>query len=163
DKTGTLTHGVLTVTDVLPLAGVDRATVLETAVRLAARSTHPVDRAIVAHVRAGEARRPGEASSVQAFPGLGLTGVVAGEPAALGSPRFCESRGWLTEAVAAPTAAARTRGLQVVLVARGGRALGLITLGDALRTQAQAAIAELRAAGIRHVALLSGDHAEAAG
>ena len=163
DKTGTLTHGVLTVTDVLPLGGVDRATVLETAGRLAARSTHPVDRAIVAHLRAGADRRLGEASNVQAFPGLGLTGVVDGEPAALGSPRFFESRGWLTDAVAAPTTEARTRGLQVVLVARAGRALGLITLGDELRTQAQAAITELRAAGIRHVALLSGDHAEAAG
>jgi Cd2+/Zn2+-exporting ATPase len=164
DKTGTLTHGVLAVADVVPLAGVDRATVLETAGRIAARSTHPVDRAILAHVKAGtDGGRVAEASSVQAFPGLGLTGVIEGEPAALGSPRFFESRGWLSEALAAPTAEARARGLQVVLVARGGRALGVITLGDELRTHAQAAIAELRAAGVRHVALLSGDHAAAAG
>jgi len=162
DKTGTLTHGVLTVTDVVPLAGVDRAAVLETAGRIAARSTHPVDRAIVAHVRAGGDGRPGEASNVLAFPGLGLTAVVDGDPAAVGSPRFFASRGWFTDALAAPTAEARARGLQVVLVARGGRALGLITLGDELRTHAQAAIAELRAAGVRQVALLSGDHAEAA-
>ena len=89
--------------------------------------------------------------------------MIDGEPAALGSPRFFESRGWLADALRGPIADATGGGLQVVLVARGGRAIGLITLGDELRTHAQEAIAELRAAGVRHVALLSGDHAEAAG
>ena len=164
DKTGTLTHGVLDVTEVIGLDGADSSGVLRTAAAVAARSSHPVDRAIVAH--AGRAALPPAPPSVvrgvHATPGLGLTAAVDGEPVALGSPRFFAGRGLLTPALAARAEAATAAGQQVVLVARGGRAIGLVTLGDDLRTHAREAIAELRAAGVRHVAMLSGDHAPAA-
>ncbi|MFI5077993.1 MAG: HAD-IC family P-type ATPase, partial [Vicinamibacteria bacterium] len=68
----------------------------------------------------------------------------------------------LTGELETQAAAATARGLQVVLGARDAEALGLVTLGDELRTHARDAIAELRAAGVRHVAMLSGDHAPAA-
>jgi Cd2+/Zn2+-exporting ATPase len=165
DKTGTLTHGALSVVDVVGLDGVDARAVLESAAAVAARSAHPVDRAIAAHARhAGVAA--GDAAGVEASPGLGIAADVGGVPVVLGSPRHFESRGLMTAALGAAVAAAVGRGLQVVLVARAGRAIGLVTLGDELKTHAREAIAEIRAAGVRHVAMLSGDHrlaAEAAG
>jgi len=161
DKTGTLTHGVLSVVDVTPLDAGTAEAVLETASAVAARSSHPVDRAITAYAR-GRAVAPAEASAVQAIAGLGLAGEIGGTPILLGSPRLFEARGLMTDALAAHAAAATARGLQVVLVARDGRAIGLVSLGDELKTHAQAAIAELRAVGVRHVAVLSGDHAPAA-
>jgi len=161
DKTGTLTHGVLSVVDVQPVDGVEAATVLATAAAVAARSPHPVDRAIAAHARhAGTATL--EAMAVQAMPGLGIAAQVGGIAVELGSPRHFAARGWLTGALEAQVAAATARGLQVVLVARDAQAIGLVTLGDELKTHAREAIAELRAAGVRHVAVLSGDHAPAA-
>jgi Cd2+/Zn2+-exporting ATPase len=169
DKTGTLTHGVLDVVDVIALDGGDAAGVLRTAAAVASRSSHPVDRAIAAH--AGHAARAASTQSseaapmvrsLHATPGLGLTADVDGEAVALGSPRFFAARGLLTPALSARAEAATAAGQQVVLVARGGRAIGLIALGDELKTHARDAIAELRAAGVRHVAMLSGDHAPAA-
>jgi Cd2+/Zn2+-exporting ATPase len=161
DKTGTLTRGVLSVVDVRPVDGVDAGTVLATAAAVAARSPHPVDRAIAAHARhAGTATL--EAMAVRAMPGLGIAAQVGGVAVSLGSPRLFAARGWLTGPLAADAAAATARGLQVVLVARDAQAIGLVTLGDELKTHARDAIAELRAAGIRHVAMLSGDHAPAA-
>ncbi len=161
DKTGTLTHGVLSVVDVRPIDGVEASTVLATAAAVAARSPHPVDRAIAAHARhAGTATL--EAMAVQAMPGLGIAAQVGGVAVELGSPRHFAARGWLTGALEAQAAAATARGLQVVLVARDAQAIGLVTLGDELKTHARDAIAELRAAGVRHVAMLSGDHAPAA-
>ena len=134
---------------------------LATAAAVAARSPHPVDRAIAAHARhAGTATL--EAMAVQAMPGLGIAAQVGGVAVELGSPRHFAARGWLTGALEAQADAATARGLQVVLVARDAQAIGLVTLGDELKTHARDAIAELRAAGIRHVAMLSGDHAPAA-
>jgi Cd2+/Zn2+-exporting ATPase len=161
DKTGTLTHGVLSVVDVAPLDAGTADAVLRTAAGVSARSSHPVDRAIAAYARA-QGSGLAEASNVQAIAGLGLAGEIDGVPVLLGSPRLFESRGLLTGPLSARAAAATAGGLQVVLVARGGRAIGLVSLGDELKTHAQAAIAELRAAGVRHVAVLSGDHAPAA-
>ena len=146
DKTGTLTHGLLSVVDVRPIDGVEAGTVLATAAAVAARSPHPVDRAIAAHARhAGAATL--EAMAVQAMPGLGIAAQVGGVAVELGSPRHFASRGWLTDALEAQVAAATARGLQVVLVARDAQAIGLVTLGDELKTHAREAIAELRAAG----------------
>jgi Zn2+/Cd2+-exporting ATPase len=161
DKTGTLTHGILSVVDVVPIDGVDAASVLATAAAVAARSPHPVDRAIASHAR--HAGLPAlEAIAVQAMPGLGIAATVGGVGVELGSPRHFAARGWLTGALEVRVAAATAAGLQVVLVARDGQAIGLVTLGDELKTHAREAVAELRAAGVRHVAMLSGDHAPAA-
>jgi Cd2+/Zn2+-exporting ATPase len=161
DKTGTLTHGVLGVVDVIPLGGEDSRTVVEAAAAVAQRSSHPVDRAIAAHARhAGLA--PREASAVQAMPGQGVSGIVDGVAVVLGSPRYAASRGWTRSELDPHVAAATARGLQVVVVVRDERAAGVITLGDELRTHAREAVAELRAAGVRHVAMLSGDQAPAA-
>jgi Cd2+/Zn2+-exporting ATPase len=165
DKTGTLTEGALSVVGVVPLEGEDAATVLEMAAAVASRSAHPADRAIAAHARQAGVALP-DAAGVQAAPGLGIAAEIDGLPVVLGSPRHFESRGLMTAALGRAVAEAVGRGLQVVLVSRDGRAIGLVTLGDELKTHAREAIAELRAAGVRHVAMLSGDHqlaAEAAG
>jgi Cd2+/Zn2+-exporting ATPase len=180
DKTGTLTRGVLAVVDVVAVDGgadgaadaagghadgTDATTILSLAAAVAARSAHPVDRAIAAHARhAGGAPHValGPATDVQAMPGLGIAGDVAGVRVELGSPRHFAARGWLTPSLAAAADAATAQGLQVVLVARAGQGIGLVTLGDELKTHARDAVAELRASGVRHIAMLSGDHAPAA-
>ncbi len=168
DKTGTLTHGVLGVVDVVAIDGVATADVLSAAAAVSARSSHPVDRAIAGHARhAAHGRVAGHAAlkaaeNVQARPGLGIAGDVAGDRVELGSPRHFAGRGWVPPSLAARADAATAQGLQVVLVARNGQAIGLVTLGDELKTHARDAVAELRASGVRHVAMLSGDHAPAA-
>ena len=162
DKTGTLTHGVLSVVDVRPIDGVEASTVLATAAAVAARSPHPVDRAIAAHARhAGTATL--EAMAVQAMPGLGIAAQVGGVAVELGSPRHFAARGWLTRCARGRRPPRRRRaGCRSSSSRATRRRSAWSTLGDELKTHARDAIAELRAAGIRHVAMLSGDHAPAA-
>lgn len=95
DKTGTLTRNAPAVVDIATAPGVRRDQVLAVAAALEARSEHPLARAVLAAVD-----RPGDAESVEAVPGAGLTGTVAGLPARLGRPGWILA-GPLHEAVTA--------------------------------------------------------------
>ena len=161
DKTGTLTHGVLTVAEVQPADGVEESAMLPTAAAIAARSTHPIDRAVAAHAR-HHGIEGGTATATRALPGQGIEALVDDEPALLGSARLFESRGLLDDRLRHRIEALESRGMQVVLVARGGKTLGLIGLSDEVRVNGREAVAALKAAGIAHVALLTGDHARSA-
>jgi Cd2+/Zn2+-exporting ATPase len=175
DKTGTLTEGTLRVARVEPLAGASVTAVLAAAAALAARSGHPVDRAIAEHARdSGVEIEPLE--SVRAHPGLGLEGTSARsressrspeglrslDSTLLGSIRLFTERGLTTPDVDARVADMRAQGMAVVLVARGEEVLGVIGLTDTVRTHGPEAVAALREAGMLHVALLTGDHAGSA-
>lgn len=158
DKTGTLTTGE---PEVVGLLG-EEAAALAIAAALEAGSEHPLGRAVVrfARTRGYDAAAP--ADDFRASPGLGVMGTVDGQPALAGRAD------WLAEAgVALPPAWQNTadgwmaRGLTVLWVARGGRAVGAIALGDTVRPEAADVVARLREAGVT-VALLTGDNAGAA-
>lgn len=164
DKTGTLTRGVLTVQEVLPLDGHTPADVIATAAALGARSEHPLARAISAYAVVHDITPP-LATAPLALPGQGMSGRL--EPAAsdaagvevlIGNRRLFEERGIGLEGFEGRLDGMAAGGMTVVLVARGGRALGAVGLVDEMRVHSREAIALLRAEGIQHVALLTGDH-----
>jgi Cd2+/Zn2+-exporting ATPase len=163
DKTGTLTRGALTVAEVVGIDGRSQADVLATAAALGARSEHPLARAISAHA-SSHGVVPESIDSLRALPGQGAEGRLSnGDEVLIGSPRFFEERGLSVDGSIDDLAA---RGMTLVLVARAGRAIGVIGLRDELRSHGREAIDLLRAEGIEHVALLTGDHehsAQAAG
>ena len=161
DKTGTLTTGRLTVAAVTSLDGHADDDVLALAAALEARSGHPIGRAIVAEAgRRGLALRP--VAEVRVVPGRGAEGVVAGEPAWLGSHRLLEERGQESPELHRLALAAERSGRSVVVVGRDSHVCGLVTLEDAPRPEAGAAVAALRKLGCGRVALLSGDNRETA-
>ena len=143
DKTGTLTRGEPVVTDVVPVEAFSKDQVLRVAAALEARSEHPLARAIVRKAGAS----PGSAESFRSHGGRGVSGVVDGQPARLGSPAFIGKERVVT-------------GKTVVGVEHGSRLLGWIALADELRATSKAAVARLRAMGIEPV-VVSGDNPQA--
>jgi Cd2+/Zn2+-exporting ATPase len=161
DKTGTLTHGRVTVTDVMGVDGVTADGVLSVAAALEWRSEHPIGRAIVARARLTGLAIAGGAG-FRALPGLGAEAMVAAAPALVGSHRLFEERQLCTPALHSRAELMQERGATAVLVSHGGAALGVIGLSDDARDAGPHTVAELRRAGIAHVALLTGDSAAAA-
>jgi len=139
DKTGTLTRGEPVVSEILPEHGVDADRLLSIAAALEAKSEHPLARAIVR--KAAGPVLP--ASSFQSHGGRGVSGVVDGVAARLGSPAFLDQKKSIP-------------GKTVVGVKYGGRLLGWIALADELRPTSAAAVARLERMGIEPI-ILSGD------
>ena len=153
DKTGTLTRGEPVVTDIVPLAA-DVEQVLLCAASLEQGSEHPLARAILD--KAQRATLP-KVADFRAFPGRGVEGVVDGRMLRLGAPD------WFSE-IALPIAqitALQAAGKTVVVLAENGVALGLLAIADPLRDSSRAAVARLKAMGIR-VVMLTGDNAATA-
>jgi Cd2+/Zn2+-exporting ATPase len=144
DKTGTLTAGELSVAGVDPAPGLDRNGVLAAAAAVEAHSSHPVAVAVVAQARHDGIAVP-PASGVRARPGLGVEGRVEGRDVVVGNARLMEMAG----IAVAPGAR--------VFVAIDGRLAGAVTLVDRPRAQARDALDLLRQAGVRRVAMLTGD------
>jgi len=159
DKTGTVTTGRPAQTDFENRVG-DPAANRAIAVSLAARSDHPVSRAVA---RAG--REDGVALlSVEEFtalPGRGLRGVVAGRPYHLGNHRLIEDLGLCSPALEARLAVLETAGKTAVLLADDAGVTALFAAADALRPHSREAVAELHALGVQTV-MLSGDNAHTA-
>ncbi|MFN2322933.1 MAG: heavy metal translocating P-type ATPase [Trueperaceae bacterium] len=155
DKTGTLTHGAPERTDAVVLeerAGVDA---LGVATALAARSDHPVSRAIA---RVGVGGAPLEVADFVAAAGLGVEGLVGGVRYRLGRRSLAPDA---TPELAARLDAWERDGKTAVLLTDDGGPIAAFAVADTLRPTSQVAVAELHALGIRTV-LLSGDNVHAA-
>jgi len=161
DKTGTLTLGRPAVVAVVPLAAEDATAVLRLAAAVEARSQHPIAAAIVARAEQ-EGLGPLAASGFKASHGLGAEAVINGSPVLVGNPRYLRERGVdlapVQQAIAENAEAGRT----TAVVALGPRVIGLIVLADTPRGSARDVIDLLRAAGVSHTAVLTGDHRGAA-
>jgi len=161
DKTGTVTKGQMTVTDVHSFGPASSTGVLSVAASLSSRSEHPIGRAIVAHAeRTGVTVSPGR--GFQALPGLGAEGHVDESHAIVGNHRLFEERGLCTDVLHDRLDRMGSRGGTAVLVGHGGAAVGMIEMADEMRDAGRAAVAELREQDVARVVLLTGDRREVA-
>ncbi|MFG1776475.1 heavy metal translocating P-type ATPase [Micromonospora sp. NPDC049051] len=156
DKTGTVTTGRMTLVDVVPAAGEDRAELLRLAGALESASEHPIARAI-----ATGAAEAGTLPPVTAFvnsEGLGVSGTVEGREVLIGRPRLLREHGLdVPDEVARAADAAEAEGRTAVLAGWDGRARGVLAVADVVRPTSRAAVAQLRALGLTPV-LLTGDN-----
>lgn len=157
DKTGTLTEGAPKVTDVIAF-GSDEATVLADAAALEASSSHPLAKAVLA--AAGRGALPA-VDGGKAVPGKGVTGSIAGRELFFGSAEAAAERVSLSAEVSAAVERLSAEGKTVCVLLSGDAVLGLIGLRDEPRPDAAAAIANLKARGIKTV-MLTGDNERAA-
>jgi len=161
DKTGTLTIGRPAVTDVVTYeAGEDE--VLRLAASLEHRSEHPLAAGIVAAAenRRLELREPRDFS---VYPGEGVAGTIEGVAVQCGTDRFMTRLGVnVPDDVRSKAESLAGGGKSVVLLARGERVMALIALADTLRPEVPGALDALRALGIRHLLLVTGDRRQVA-
>ncbi|MDQ3982894.1 MAG: cadmium-translocating P-type ATPase, partial [Actinomycetota bacterium] len=144
DKTGTITHGRMAVTDAVP------DDVLRLAAAVESPSEHPIAQAIVGAARErGSALEPVE--DFESTPGLGVTGRIDGSVVRAGRAEF---------AGVAETAAAvalEEKGKTVVWVSRDGVAEGFVAVGDTVKPTAAEAVRRLHDQGMRTL-LITGDN-----
>jgi Cd2+/Zn2+-exporting ATPase len=166
DKTGTLTRGVPEVTHVEPSEGTSTNELLKVAAALEARSAHPLAQAVVAAAEAAGVSVDA-ADDVQSLTGAGITGSVNGQTQYVGSPElFAGLGGDFTanstridqSALATHIENLQGEGNTVVLVGNASRIIGIIAIADALRSSASGAVSALKAAGMEHVIMLTGDN-----
>ena len=161
DKTGTVTTGRMTLTDVVVGDGEDQNLLLRLAGSLEDASEHPVARAVAAGAR----ERIGNLGTVEEFAnveGLGVRGVVDGRAVVAGRPRLLvDSSLQLSPGLESALAAHQDAGATVVAVGWEGRVRGLLAVTDAVKPASADAVARLRALGLRPL-LLTGDNAAVA-
>ncbi|HEX4090088.1 MAG TPA: heavy metal translocating P-type ATPase [Trebonia sp.] len=181
DKTGTLTAGRMTLTDVVAAPGVLESELLRLAASVEAASEHPIAAAIVAGARARLAAVVGGAlaappspglhdvSDFTAYPGLGVAAVADGHAVLVGQRDWLADE-WslaagpeLTELAELTERADRAEesGQTATFVAWDGRVRGVLTVADTIKPTARAAVASLRRLGL-HPVLLTGDNERAA-
>ena len=157
DKTGTLTEGRMAVAEVVPLNGHTEAELLERVAALEGHSTHPLARAILDYAKECGVTVPA-AEGYRILPGKGAAGRVKGTEYWVGSHRYLEERGQETPDVHERLEALARAGQTVVVVGNARHVCGFIALADRVRAEARQAVADLRAAGIEHVVMLTGDN-----
>ncbi len=153
DKTGTLTRGELEVSEV---RGAEPNEVLRCAAALEAKSEHPIGEAIVEKAQK-ENVAGGEPTGFKSYPGRGVQAQLGENTICVGNLRLFAELGIANGGTLKPEDAGKT----VILVAKDQAIIGSLTLTDKVRPEASAAIAALKARGLR-IEMLTGDNEETA-
>ena len=156
DKTGTLTAGAPTVTDVQPAAGVSENDLLAAAAALEQGSQHPLAAAISLHA-ASRGIALGSIADFTTVAGKGVSATYNNETVYLGSLKFLAASG----VPATDAQPLLTQGKTVIGVGTAQRLLGLIAIADPIRDDSAAAVARLQAMGVA-VVMLTGDNPQTA-
>ena len=157
DKTGTVTTGVMAVTEVRQAAGTSCADLLRHAGAVEQASEHAVAAAITAAARSELGPLP-QADGFTALPGLGARGVVDGRDVIVGREKLLRDRGLgIPNELEVQGAAWERAGRTVVLAGWGGRARGAVAVADTIKPSAAAAVGALHRLGLRTI-LLTGDN-----
>ena len=161
DKTGTLTEGRPTVTDVIPLGAADRERLLALAAALERSTQHPLAEAIVDAAEAAGAPYLA-ASDAESLAGRGVRGHVAGHTVALGNEAMMRTLGIALGDHLGRTAELEDAGKTAMFVAVDGVLSGVIGVADRVRETAPEAMRALEAMNLR-VVMATGDSPRVAG
>lgn len=155
DKTGTITTGLMKVTDVV--AKENEEELLLVAGSLEAKSEHPISKAVCEYV--GERKIAlADTSDFEAVSGNGLEAKLGEALVFAGNAEFIErSVGKLDADVQRKMEALSKEGKTPIVFAKEGRILGIIAVADTIKKDSKEAISELKNLGL-HVVMLTGDN-----
>jgi Cu2+-exporting ATPase len=156
DKTGTLTEGKPSLTEVVPVAGWTEDDLLALAASAEHGSEHPLSRAIVEGAAArGIDIRPAE--DFRAIAGHGVEARVADRRVVLGNAKLMRDQGVATGDLEERAAGLAERGRTPIFAAVDDRAAGIIAVADTIKPGARLAVRRLKDLGIE-VVMMSGDN-----
>ncbi|RLI78221.1 heavy metal translocating P-type ATPase [Archaeoglobales archaeon] len=154
DKTGTLTKGEFGVTDLIPLADIEKDKVLETAALLETNSEHPIAAGIV-----NSAKKIGtnllKVEDFRAIAGKGVEGVVNGKNYKVVSPGYLNEIG--VEINNQDVEKVKQQGKTVVFLLENDKPIAAIALADIVREESKEAIRQLKKMGLKCM-MLTGDN-----
>jgi Cu+-exporting ATPase len=156
DKTGTLTEGKPTLTQVIPQPNFALQQVLQLAASLERASEHPLASAFI-HSANQQAISLLNTTGFKAIPGEGISGHIDNHAVLVGNTALLAANNINTTALEAAAEAPRSRGETVVFIAIDNQPAGIVSIGDAIKPSAAQAIHDLRAEGVE-VVMLTGDH-----
>ena len=157
DKTGTITTGIMQVTDVVPAEGCDRDELLKIAYALEVKSEHPISKAIIEYGEQNHIELL-ETEEFEAVSGNGLQAKlqdmqIAGGNAAFISKVIAVSEKMLDIMITELAGQGKTP----IFFTKNQKLLGIIAVADTMKEDSAEAIAELKGMGI-HVVMLTGDN-----
>ncbi len=152
DKTGTITEGKPRLVEWKPWDGADEATVKHAAASLAARSDHPVSKAIAVNLADAT-----EVHDFNASPGRGVEGSIDGKRLLLSNHRAVHEAGLCSPALEAELSRHEQQGRTLTLLSDATRVLAIFAVADTIKETSRQAIIDLRALGVTPV-LLTGDN-----
>jgi len=158
DKTGTITKGELTVTDIeiAAEAGLSEGQLLMLAASAERGSEHPLGEAIVASARKRDLALV-EPDQFRAIAGHGISANISGHNLLLGNVRLMEREEIDTTELSATAGRLQRQAKTVMWLAVDGRARALIAVADAIKEGSKTAVAALREQGLR-VLMMTGDN-----
>lgn len=164
DKTGTLTSGKPALTGIHSFGGMKEDEILRLAAALESRSEHPLAKAIVQAAHSQTLSLP-PSMEFRAIPGQGVEGMVESHHLWIGNERmFIERDVEIPAEILSRANELQSEGQTAMFVyeVKSQQFLGLLSVADTLREDAVEMIQALKAAGIEHVVMLTGDNAKVA-
>ncbi len=162
DKTGTITTGIMKVTDVFSYDGVSEDDLLKTAYALEAKSEHPISKAITEYSASMKVSLA-DTTDFEAVSGGGLKAKISGREVFCGNKEFISKKtGGIVSELHDKLKELSMQGKTPVIVAEKGRILGIIAVADTIKEDSAEAVSELRSQGI-HVVMITGDNEITAG
>ena len=156
DKTGTITTGIMKVTDVVVADGSSTAELLSAACSLEAKSEHPISKAIVSYGKENSATLY-DTSDFEAVAGNGLKAFINGDLIYGGNAEYIERTARSNLRFVKDTVKELAgQGKTPVLFSKGVKLLGIIAVADTIKEDSPAAISQLKNLGL-HVVMLTGD------
>ncbi|MBQ6380426.1 MAG: heavy metal translocating P-type ATPase [Clostridia bacterium] len=156
DKTGTLTEGKPTVTDILPAAGYSEAALLSLAYSLEAKSEHPLAKAVCQNAKS-KGIELYNSTDFQTYAGIGIEALVNGKQAVAGNLHFVRKRAAIDSAMESAAQTLAQDGKTPLFFALDNLLCGIIAVQDTAKPEAAQAVKELKNMGITTV-LLTGDN-----
>ncbi|GGA15492.1 heavy metal translocating P-type ATPase [Dyella caseinilytica] len=157
DKTGTLTEGKPSLTEIVTWGEQERDGLLTWAASLERSSEHPLAKAILAAAKQEQLQFV-ETDDFRVHAGSGVSGRMQGHQVVFGNERLMEQSGIaIRQDAQAKVDALRSEGATVMMLAADGKLAGLFAVSDRIKSDTLQAIAALKGAGM-HVVMLTGDN-----
>jgi Cd2+/Zn2+-exporting ATPase len=155
DKTGTLTTGQLAVSRLAPIGDTKPAELLLLAASAEKYSNHPTAKALA--TLAGEAGVPlTEPKDFAETAGRGVKAQINGATVLVGRAQWLKDNG-IDAGFEKSVDLNETEGWSLIFVAQNGKCVGWVGMQDQTRAESKEALADLKAAGVRRIAMVSGD------
>ena len=160
DKTGTVTNGKPSLTDIILAEGIEESEFLTLVGTAEKNSEHPLAEAIVEGIRETGIEL-GSSETFEAVPGFGIQSTVNGKQLFIGTRRLMAKHNIIIQDELAKMERLEKQGKTAMLVAIEGRYAGIVAVADTIKETSKEAISRLYSMGL-DVVMITGDNTQTA-